>query len=267
VDGKTVKYPADLGSHCEAWDEHVTPGCPGASWCSEKWCYVDPCNCNIDPLPKQSDYLGDAEYQGHSIYFSYVTCGGTDSYSDSSTDSADSREKKIEQSCHKAVDAEEWGEEDCRCTGVAPLRGKVEVTVDGEKEEYQAEYGANCAAWDDNNDEECKKDDPPEYCSEKWCYVNPDKCDITSKVSAYLPAATSDAGHQVHFSYDTCGGKDKFTKDNDTDTSEDLATGSQGYLGGATATEEEAQKSDEKSNASQVSVAFLLFMTALFIHH
>jgi WD40 repeat protein len=208
VDGKKVAFPADLGAHCINWD-HNTPGCPGQEWCEQKWCYVDPCNCaGLDELPKESAYLPDAEYQGHGIYYSYATCGSPDKYT--KKDSKEDREKKIKESCSKKTDATEWGNEDCRCTGMYPVEGKVEVSVGGKEKSYEAQYGSKCNDWDKSQDEKCKSDKPPDYCLEKWCYVNPYKCSRRNQKSAYLPNSTSDGGHAVYYSYDTCGGTDKF---------------------------------------------------------
>jgi hypothetical protein len=208
VGGKKVSFPADLGAHCSAWDES-TPGCPGQDFCAEQWCYVDPCNCaGLDELPKESAYLPDAEYQGHGVYYSYATCGSPDKYT--KDDSKDNREGQIKKSCSKEVDATQWGEEDCRCTGMYPVEGDVEVSIDGKDTTYSAEYGSKCEDWDNSQDAKCKGDKAPEYCREEWCYVNPDKCKKTNKKSLYLPNSTSDGGHSIYYSYDTCGGTDKF---------------------------------------------------------
>ena len=79
-------YTTDLGSSCQAWDAGKYPGsCDGGwanseDWCSQKWCYVDPDNCKISSGPYESYYLPDATYHGKSLYYSYVTCNGTNTY-------------------------------------------------------------------------------------------------------------------------------------------------------------------------------------------
>jgi len=83
VDGRHVAYPADLGSSCEAWDGPSHPKCKSGAppdWCSQKWCYVNPTECDIPTMSKQSVYQPGATQQGMPVHYSYVTCGGTDSY-------------------------------------------------------------------------------------------------------------------------------------------------------------------------------------------
>ena len=69
--------PDTYGGTCSGWDADAMSsgfsggwGCP-ADWCSDKWCYVDPCEC--------SDYaIGETfMFSGVSLYFSYgLCCGG-----------------------------------------------------------------------------------------------------------------------------------------------------------------------------------------------
>jgi hypothetical protein len=204
-----VSFPADLGARCDAWDEDSTdPLCPNADWCSSKWCYVDPCNCKgTAELPKPSVYLRDAEYKGHKIYYSYTTCGSKDSYS--AKDSDEDRKEAIEKSCSDDADEELWGKKDCQCAGFTPEDGVVQVLNGKTVLEYQADYGANCAAWDSNNDPACMEDGAPSYCKEKWCYVSSDCKEGGVKTSKLMPDATVD-GKTVQYSYSTCGGVDKY---------------------------------------------------------
>jgi len=83
IKGKQRKFPADTGAFCQAWEEDRHPDCKGDSppdWCSQEWCYVDPCSCNMPTPPKTSSYVPDGNYQGRPVYFSYATCGGKDSW-------------------------------------------------------------------------------------------------------------------------------------------------------------------------------------------
>jgi len=90
---KTTKawYPAETGGTCGAWDYlHYPSECDTghdddfvnnktyAEWCKHQWCYVDPCNCDLDVEPKISKYMPDATYQGKTLYYSYATCGERD---------------------------------------------------------------------------------------------------------------------------------------------------------------------------------------------
>ena len=44
------------------------------------WCYVDPCECQLEVPPKTSSYLPKARGNGKPIYFSYAACGADDEY-------------------------------------------------------------------------------------------------------------------------------------------------------------------------------------------
>jgi len=85
LEGKKMEYPVDMGSTCEAWDaESSNPACQGdkpADWCKKKWCYVDPCECKLDVGPFVATY-GDGEWEiaGRKTYYSYVTCGETNTF-------------------------------------------------------------------------------------------------------------------------------------------------------------------------------------------
>ena len=68
----------------ESWDAKRHPDCAGdkpAGWCKQEWCYVDPCECDLDVPPKTSSYLPSGMVNGKPVYFSYATCGTSDSYS------------------------------------------------------------------------------------------------------------------------------------------------------------------------------------------
>ena len=62
IDGKMVKYPADLGGSCDTWDDGVHPQCTTGKekWCAQPWCYVDPRQCKLDILPTMSSYMPTA---------------------------------------------------------------------------------------------------------------------------------------------------------------------------------------------------------------
>jgi hypothetical protein len=81
-------YPANYGESCmkqlepgdpTCYNHNVTPQVelPTASqagWCGDAWCYVDVCACD-DPDSTQSFYFPDVK-----LFYSYATCGSTDSY-------------------------------------------------------------------------------------------------------------------------------------------------------------------------------------------
>ena len=51
-----------------------------AAWCKKAWCYVDPCECQLEVPPKTSTYLPKGRGNGKPIYFSYAACGAEDEY-------------------------------------------------------------------------------------------------------------------------------------------------------------------------------------------
>lgn len=81
---QTVEYPAELGGACQTWDEDTHPMCrtPGKKpdWCAKRWCFVDPCQCNLPTPPKVTMYLPWATFTGKSLYYSYETCGNSDTF-------------------------------------------------------------------------------------------------------------------------------------------------------------------------------------------
>jgi len=206
AEGFTTPYPADTGSSCQAWDDGRYPkacqegGEPGLGqdWCGQPWCYVDACNCHLDVLPKKSGYLPDAMFQGQELFYSYLTCGGKDFFTENVPD---------------------WGSPGCRCVGIHNIPGHMTYGIgDGKVAEYPADTGGSCAAWDMGHHADCVGDNPPKWCKEQWCYVDPCSCGLTGKdspkVTSYLPDANYN-GRKIFYSYETCSGTDFFTIDND----------------------------------------------------
>lgn len=200
-----VPYPADLGSRCEAWDDGRYPGsCQeggqpglGQEWCGQPWCFVDACNCHLDVLPKVSGYLPGAQFRGRPVYYSYSTCGGKDYFTQN---------------------MKSWGKPRCRCIGIDGVPGTLNYKIGDGTLEYPAETGGTCQAWDDQRYPDCQGPNPPKWCKQQWCYVDPCDCDLTGKespkVTAYLPNANFN-GRRVFYSYETCGGTDFFTEGNE----------------------------------------------------
>eukprot|EP00403_Amphidinium_massartii_P039288 CAMPEP_0178439602 /NCGR_PEP_ID=MMETSP0689_2-20121128/36252_1 /TAXON_ID=160604 /ORGANISM="Amphidinium massartii, Strain CS-259" /LENGTH=444 /DNA_ID=CAMNT_0020062159 /DNA_START=79 /DNA_END=1410 /DNA_ORIENTATION=- len=204
-DGTEVAYPADLGARCEAWDNGRHPvSCQdgddpgkGKGWCAQPWCYVDACNCDLPTLPKVSTYMPEASFIGKPLYFSYATCGGSDSFTS---------------------EVAEVGLPECRCIGFAGQEGTTEVQIDGESVDYPAEIGGTCEAWDKGLHPECKVqagEEAPPWCGKSWCFVDPCSCklEVSPKVSMYLPDSTFQ-GKPIYYSYATCGNKDEYTANN-----------------------------------------------------
>lgn len=220
---RRTRYPADLGAHCEAWDdgrepiscqEGQNPG-KGHGWCAQQWCFVDPCNCNIDVKPKTSNYLPSGRYQGKPIYYSYATCGGKDTWNSQQKQKTITADPSM---CKKhSHDSGDWGKDECKCIGVHGESGDTLVTI-GEKEvEFPADTGTMCRAWDLDNNPSCSGNgtEIPRWCSKKWCYVDPCSCSLASppKTSSYLSHSSVD-GRAIFYSYSTCGDEDVWTAKN-----------------------------------------------------
>lgn len=237
----SVKYPVDVGSSCEAWERTTAPACQKQDkpdWCEQKWCYVDPCNCDLDILPKQTS-MG-LTYQGSTAYWSYKTCGGKDSWSAGLKDACVNQKnesdcqslskcawdgkqcggKEVVQTCKaaKKLDTSIHGDDDCRCIGIGghganhttPLY--INHDNDTQQVSYAADLGSVCSAWEAGTHPDCMMNSAqygshrPEWCEAKWCFVDPCKC--KHKSSMILTSAKNDlkfGGGVAHFSYETCG--------------------------------------------------------------
>lgn len=207
-------YPASIGSSCRPWDEGLYPGsCDGdnsASWCSDSWCYVDPCNCNIGTNPTESGYLKGATYEGKQIFYSYATCGGSNTYKTPPSD-------EQTQACSAQWDAAKFGLSDCPCVGIDGVTGNTDVVIGGKifPGKYPADIGSGCAAWDEGlYPGSCNSSSPALWCSQKWCYVDKDNCVLPQGQKGpfstdYLPGAKFQ-GKGLYYSYVTCGATNSY---------------------------------------------------------
>jgi len=113
IKDKMVAFPADTGAVCNAWEKENHPECDSddaPDWCSQEWCYVDPCSCKLPTPPKTSSYLPGSTYQGKPIYYSYATCGGEDSWT------SGNKKACVNQKTHAAcedVDKCSWTGKEC----------------------------------------------------------------------------------------------------------------------------------------------------------
>jgi len=254
VDNTTYpdRYPAEIGSRCEAWDEGKYPGsCDGnnsADWCSQAWCYVDVDNCELEDGPYETHYLPYGQFRGHELYYSYLTCGSTNSYdfhqkqskarknshanrelslaeeefwpftgsqSDEKTDAQELKaEKKHEKKLAVATKGSSYGTEKCQCIGIEGLTGNTSVVVANitYPDRYPAEIGSRCEAWDEGKyPGSCDAKNPEDWCAQAWCYVDIDNCVLEDGPyeSDYLPYADFH-GHALHYSYLTCNGTNSY---------------------------------------------------------
>ncbi|CAK9027143.1 unnamed protein product [Durusdinium trenchii] len=221
----SVDYPASFAAYCEAWDndrnnisckEGQTPG-KDKGWCAEQWCYVDPCNCDLEEpatkVPDDSGYMPHASYQGRGMWYSYQTCGGKDYWM---TAEKKKELQAVPKKCNKTVDEKKWGDEKCRCIGYDGAPGSANVTINGSEIPYPAETGGSCDAWDAKRHPDCQGSKAAAWCSKAWCYVDPCECQLAvpPKTSSYLPSGKAN-GKPVYFSYAACGMDDEYTKGND----------------------------------------------------
>jgi len=90
-DKYVVSYSPNVGATCDAWEMHSHPDClkdgEKPSWCSNRWCFVDPCKCKTKEPPRTVMPANQAmRYQGKTAYWSYEACGGVDTFSSSHKD-------------------------------------------------------------------------------------------------------------------------------------------------------------------------------------
>ena len=69
-----LEYPTDYGIGCKQHDVDLGPYCLEENanmpeWCWERFCYIDPTDCNL-PLKYKSGYFPQSD-----IYYSFQTCG------------------------------------------------------------------------------------------------------------------------------------------------------------------------------------------------
>lgn len=236
-----VQRPVEAGASCEAWDDAKHPACRGSmppQWCSQSWCYVDPCNCKLDVVPKMS--TAGIKYQGNDAYWSYNTCGGTDFFTADASYSPDAcvaqkkagdctkndkcawdgkqcMGKQAAATCDAKRDEAVHGQDDCRCVGLdGRTTGKAFMYITEEEQTaYPPSVGATCNAWEMDSHPECKKDGAkPTWCSAKWCFVDPCKCKaaIPPKTVMGPNRGMRFQGKTAFWSYATCGSKDTWTK-------------------------------------------------------
>jgi len=111
-----------------------------------------------------------------------------------------------------------YGQGACQCVGfhnfTGTLRADGVMSASGQgSTAFSNGTGSYCAAWDLDTHPQCKSMAPPEWCTMKWCYVDPCACTLAKKVGSYLPAARWQ-GKGLEYSYVTCGNEDKYTSSN-----------------------------------------------------
>jgi len=232
------------------------PDLDGA-WCLEKWCFVDPCNCKLSgAVPHLSTYFQNDPIQNKKLYYSYEACGEIDVFTQLQNNDACTN-KKTSTDCFKMSqcswslnnggsclgkeltgsecstshlsNALVWGKSECACIGVNWTAGSTEAELAlnfsnpssnaTQLVSYPAGIGATCKAWDQDVHPECKgPGSKPDFCKQKWCFVDPCKCGLKSPpaLSTYFPDALW-KGHPLYYSYVSCGSRDTYTATNNLD--------------------------------------------------
>jgi len=248
----SVIVPEEYGSVCKVWDDGNYPGCKegqdpgqGNSWCAQSWCYVDPCNCNLTTAAVQSFSFPDSKVQGKPLYYSYDTCGGEDGFSVENNNracvaqtsqnacealEADGKPKcawsgsdcvkaELLETCTTPVDEDVWGSADCPCIGVSNRTGFSTADAGDTTVDYPPGVGSWCKAWEQYvSYPGCEGENPPSWCSTKWCYVDPCNCKLNDDpVTSFSFPNAKFQGKALFYSYSTCGGSDSWTSTNHDD--------------------------------------------------
>jgi len=222
-------YDYDYGAMCKAHSEPGQLSCnpenaaDADGWCSDPWCYVDPCTCN-GPAFSQSD-----NFIGMPLFYSYEACGSADGYNVAKcpaiTDKAacDEEDECVFENGACGVDTgdnrdigrcqSKQGNGRCSCIGsnLQPKTdaGMVETASLGS---YPADYGAQCTAHAEPGVDSCSGAYPADWCMSAWCYVDPCDCDAADiGASDYFTVETTSNGLPLFYSYATCGSEDTYT--------------------------------------------------------
>lgn len=122
-------FPAELGTSCKAWDDKSHPLCKSSSppdFCKQRWCFVDPCNCDLPGTDKQSSstYLSTWTYHKKPLHYSYETCGSTiDPWLN--FDTAPVPQPHVTAKCSEPEHG--IGSPTCPCVGIAGRPGHVHL--------------------------------------------------------------------------------------------------------------------------------------------
>jgi len=83
--------------------------------------------------------------------------------------------------------------------GITPnSNGFLDVTIGGTIYPYSADYGTGCRAHDNNYPPSCQGTNRESWCTQQWCYVDPQDCNVAKTVSSYFP------GIDAYYSYVPC---------------------------------------------------------------
>lgn len=135
-----TEVPAEFASYCSAWDSYH-PGCKTSpqDWCTKMWCYVDPCDCEGGEDAVIALYFPSTTFKGRNLYFSYSTCGATDTFTAKYRGDTACRNKDLTQCAaepDKCIEyqgqcvGKELGQAEASCRKAAISEEPISVTVD-----------------------------------------------------------------------------------------------------------------------------------------
>jgi len=173
-----------------------TPECSGANpadWCADRWCIVDPNDCEMKIRP-----VGYTTDRGD--YFSYETAGNFNGNSWVGTQTC----KDFANSyCTAEVNKAMTGNPECPCVFPATMQ----IRASGKPNYVQnSPYGYGCQAFDQFKKQknsgslsadDCSGDNPADWCADQWCVVDPNNCVFKARVVTYTTA-------NDYSSYETC---------------------------------------------------------------
>jgi hypothetical protein len=152
---------------------------------------------------KKGKVLPAISYMHIQAYYSYATCGN-------SGDKGDTAESYCKYNTLN-WDGPLLGNIKCPCVGFYDRSGTVKLTVKGQTINYPGMTGGECMKWDKPRHPDCiTGGDVPSWCGSKWCWVDPDNCDLPDSPPQLFTrnGKVYQNGKALYWSYATCGDKD-----------------------------------------------------------
>ena len=104
--------------------------------------------------------------------------------------------------------AQSSGQSSCPCISNGAdygVTGSLRPVISGRSYNYGETYGmGSCTAHDSGRAPFCDGANPPAWCADSWCYVDPDMC------TTGLPPGQSQYFTNLFYSYSTCGTQNTF---------------------------------------------------------
>eukprot|EP00973_Karenia_brevis_P003390 466889-Karenia_brevis.AAC.1 len=180
-----IEFPGtvDVWPGTDKSAKQTFPASYGAT-CDLGWCWVDPCKCSLAmtkstqmKINKKGKALAAFDFHHMPGIYSYATCGNSGDTGDDATDI-----------CYKyAPGKAKWdtpllGLPSCPCAGWYGFPGSMDLMTESgpPTATYPTITGGECMLWDKKRHPLCTATtgDIPDWCGSKWCWVDPDNCDI-----------------------------------------------------------------------------------------